>query len=155
MKRKIRLLSITLAFMLMFAAMLAPVSQAMFAVYSDYTDEPSLVVRASLQANKASDANYFTNMYAAMRYDATGVGTLTAYALEMKIYVTGYRVTGSALTWDSGQVTVEEGDYMNISLVKIDESKKVYRLKGVYDAWIENTSISYNPADIDIYASDY
>ncbi len=138
--------------MLMFAAMLAPVSQATYAVYSTNTDDPTFTVKASLQVNKFTDSNYMRNAYATLRFDETGIGDLMIYELDMgiSVYVTG-KVSD---TISNSELNVSEGDYINIDVTTFTEEQGVTSLTGTYLAKVNGTKIFYNPPSITIHVRD-
>lgn len=121
---------------------------AAYTNYQDDTSDSTLRVRASLQGDVFSDANFFRRVFATTRFDATAVNP-TYTQLDLTVMIRGTKLDEVPYV-EAYDVPI--GSYITTGNVFMDRNDNVFYLTGEHTAGIFGSTVSFNPPDTHIQA---
>lgn len=121
---------------------------AAYTDYQDNTSDPTFRVRASLQGDVFSDANFFRRVFATTRFDATAVSP-TYTQLDLTVMIRGTKLDDVPYV-EAFDVPI--GSYITTNDVYLDRNDNVFYLTGEHTAGVFGSTISFNPPGTHIQA---
>ena len=148
MKMKKKSILALVGAILLLCTLSVSVFAARYTDYQDNTSDPTFRVRASLQGDVFSDANFFRRVFATTRFDATAVSP-TYTQLDLTVMIRGTKLDDVPYV-EAFDVPI--GSYITTNDVYLDRNDNVFYLTGEHTAGVFGSTISFNPPGTHIQA---